>query len=131
MTGQEVSVRRSVAWGAIAFGTALAVVIGIRLDQAALTVIVGVACGVAASIPTGLLIVFLLRWRNAANESRAARGYGRELVQSPPVVVVAPPTIPQLPQPTSWSGAYTPPAPTKREFAVIGEEGSDDGFEYW
>lgn len=131
MTGQGTSVRQSVSWGVVAFGVALAAIIGVRLDQAALTVIVGVACGVMASVPTGLLVVHLLRRRDAAVDRRAARGYGRELVQSPPVVVVASPAAPQLPQAVTWPGAYGSPVPVERQFAVIGEEGVDDGLDHW
>jgi hypothetical protein len=119
------------ALGAVAFGVVLAAVIGVRLDQAALAVIAGVACGVAASIPTGLLVVFLLRRRDAADEKRAARGYGREMAPAAPVVVVAAPAAPQSPQPASWPGGFASPAPARRKFAVIGEEGTDDELDYW
>jgi hypothetical protein len=124
------SIRRNLTWGAIAFGVALALVIGIRLDRAALAVIAGVTCGVGASIPTGLLVVFLLRRRDAARERQAARGYGREAA-SPPVVVVMAPAAPQLPQGTAWPGGYGAPVPAQREFAVIGEEGVEDEFDLW
>jgi hypothetical protein len=131
---ETVSVRRHLLWGAIAFGVALALVIGIRLDQAALAVVAGVTCGVGASIPTGLLVVFLLRRRDAAaSERRRARRYGREPA-SPPVVVVTPSSAPQLPQGTAWPGApgaYGAPLPAQREFAVIGEEGVEDEFDLW
>jgi hypothetical protein len=127
---ETVSVRRHLLWGAIAFGVALALVIGIRLDQAALAVLAGVTCGVGASIPTGLLVVFLLRRRDAAGERQGARGYGREIAP-PPVVVVTTPAVPQLPQGTAWPGAYGAPLPAQREFAVIGEEGVEDEFDLW
>jgi hypothetical protein len=130
---EMVSIRRHLLWGAIAFGVALALVIGIRLDQAALAVVAGVTCGVGASIPTGLLVVFLLRRRDAAGERQAARGYGREMAP-PPVVVVTTPALPQLPQGTAWPGApgaYGAPLPAQREFAVIGEEGVEDEFDLW
>ena len=131
MTEQAGSTGQSLALGAVAFGVVLAAVIGVRLDQAALAVIAGVACGVAASIPTGLLVVFLLRRRDAADEKRTARGYGREMAPPAQVVVVAPPAAPQLPQPASWPGGFASPTPARREFAVIGEEGTDDELDYW
>lgn len=131
MTEQAGSTGQSLALGAVAFGVVLAAVIGVRLDQAALAVIAGVACGVAASIPTGLLVVFLLRRRDAADEKRAARGYGREMAPAAPVVVVAAPAAPQSPQPASWPGGFASPAPARRKFAVIGEEGTDDELDYW
>jgi hypothetical protein len=128
MNEEQVSLRQSALWGAVAFGVALAVVIGVRLDQAALAVVVGVVCGVGASIPTALLIVALMRRRDGRHEVRSV---GREAVQSPPVVVVAPPAAPQLPPAATWSGAYPTPAPAQRQFTVIGEEGTEDGFDYW
>jgi len=132
---ETVSMRRHLTWGAVAFGVALALVIGMRLDRAALAVIAGVTCGVGASIPTGLLVVYLLRRRDAAGERQAARGYGRE-VASPPVVVVTAPTAAQLPPGTAWPGApgaygAPVPAPAPREFAVIGAEGVEDEFDLW
>ena len=130
MAGQLVSLRQSVVWGAIAFGVTLAVIIGVRLDQAALAAVVGVACGVGASIPTGMLIVLLMRRRDLTSERRAARGYGREMVQSPPVVVVAPPAAPRLSQPATWQGPSGASIPAQREFTVIGEEGIEDGFDH-
>jgi Na+(H+)/acetate symporter ActP len=131
MTGQTIPVRRRVAWGAMAFGVGLAAVIGIRLDEGALAVIAGVACGVAASVPTGLVVLYAFRRRDEANEKRAARGYGRGLARSTPIVVVAPPAAQQLPHFSNWPGALPAPAQAKREFAVIGEEGADDQLEYW
>ena len=117
--------RQGLVWGAIAFGITLATIIGLRLDRAALTVVVGVACGVGASIPTGLLVVFLLRRRDLAKEKREVAG-------SPPVVVVtAPMAAGQLPAPTTWPGGYPAPLPAPREFAVIGEEELEERFDYW
>lgn len=131
MTEGQIPLRQSLTWGVVAFGVALAVVIGVRLDRAALAVVVGVACGVMAGIPTSLLIVLLLRRRDAANEKRKARDEGREIARQPPVVVVAPPAAPQLPQPTAWPGEYATPLPAQRKFAVIGEEGTEDEFDDW
>jgi hypothetical protein len=131
MADEQVSLRQSAAWGAIAFGVALAVVIGVRLDQAALAVVVGVVCGVLAGIPTSVLIVSLLRRRDARSEERELRVERQRMAQSPPVVVVASPAAPQLPQPAAWSGGYAAPLPAQRQFAVIGEEGVEDEFDDW
>jgi hypothetical protein len=109
-------------WGAIAFGVALAVVVGVRLDQAALAVVVGVVCGVGASIPTSLLIVSLMR-----RQDQKTRGERPRATPSPPVVVFAPPNAPQLPQHTRWPE----PASAQRQFTVIGEEGMDNGVDYY
>lgn len=131
MGEQTGSMRQGMVWGAITFGVVLAVIVGVRLDQAALTAVVGVACGVGASIPTGLLVVWLLRRKDVAEEQRRARLARRELSQPPQVVVVAPPATPQLPQPASWPGAYGALAPAQRDFAVIGEEEIEYGVDDW
>jgi hypothetical protein len=118
MAEETVSLRRTVMWGTIAFGIALAVVIGIRLEQAALAVVVGLACGVGASIPTSLLIVALLSKRNEKRQERK-----RERVPTPPpVVVVTPPAALQAGQPGAWPDANGLPVPSPRQFSVIGEE---------
>ena len=45
----------------LGFGVALAVIIGQRMSTDAMSVVIGVAVGVAASVPTSLLLVALLR----------------------------------------------------------------------
>jgi hypothetical protein len=120
------SVRKTIAWNAIAFGVVLAIIIGIRLEKAALAAVVGVVCGVAASIPTGLLVVMLLRRRDEKQLTRE-----RETRQQPPVVVVTAPAAPQLPQAAAWPSAYPAPLPAQREYSVIGEEGINDEFDDW
>jgi hypothetical protein len=130
MPVQEMSIKQSVTWGMIAFGIVLAAVVGVRLDKAALTMIVGVACGIGASVPTGFLIVYLLRRRDTPGRMRGVRDQGQEFAHSPPVVVIAPPAAPQLPQPTAWPGGQSALLPAQRRFAVIGEEGLDDDFDY-
>ena len=127
MGEDRLSVRKSIVWNAAAFGVVLAIIIGIRLEQAALTAVVGVVCGVGASIPTGLLVVMLLRRRDDKQRARVRES------QQPPVVVVTAPTAPaQLPQGSAWPGAFpTALPPAQREFSVIGEEGIDDEFDYW
>ena len=63
--------------------------------EAALTVVVGVACGVGASIPTSILLVALLQKRNAQKEQKRRQF----AAQSPPVVIVTPQAAPQYLQP--------------------------------
>jgi hypothetical protein len=45
----------------LGFGVAMAIVIGQRMSTDAMAVVIGVAVGVAASVPTSLLLVALLR----------------------------------------------------------------------
>jgi hypothetical protein len=126
MKDEGMSLRQSGMWGVVAFGVALAVIIGVRLEQAALAVVVGVACGVGASIPASLVIVSLLRRRAAQEERRQAQRVEHERAPAPPVVVIAPPQIPQLPQSTNWPGAYGSAVPVQRHFAIIGEQDTQD-----
>ena len=125
MAEEQVSLRQSAAWGAMAFGVALAVIIGVRLDQAALAAVVGVVCGVGSSIPTSLLIVSLLRRQDARDERRMIKAKQREIMQSSPVVVVASPATPQLHQSSAWSEQYATPLPAQRRFSIIGEDESE------
>ena len=126
MAEEKGSLRQQSYWGAIAFGVTLAVIIGLRLDQAALAVIVGVVCGIGSGIPTSMLIVMLMRRQDMKRERRVTRQVEPEPPPSPPVVVMAPPNVPQLSQPLNWPQ----PATTQRQFTIIGEEGIPDGFDY-
>lgn len=72
----------------------MAVVVGQRMSTDAMAVAVGVVFGVAASIPTSLLVV-------AATRGRRDEGYrpGRDELQRPPqIVVVQPQPMPPAPQ---------------------------------
>lgn len=118
MVEETVSLRRSLMWGAIAFGVALALIVGVRLEQAALTAVVGIACGVGASIPTSFLLVALLHKRDEGREGKRRRS----IEQSPPVVVVTPQAAPQYLQPGTRPEDFTLPLPSQRQFSIIGEE---------
>lgn len=122
MAGGMASLGRSLMWGAIAFGVVLAVVIGVRLEQAALAAVVGVACGVAASIPTSLLIVAIWRWRSEKHQE----GNRQPMAQPPPMVLLTPQTALRAPQPGAWPEEYGIPVAPQRQFSVIGEEETAD-----
>ncbi len=77
--------KQAVAVLMLGFGIALAVIIGQRMSTDAMAVVIGVAVGVAASVPTSILMVALLR------RSRGA-GFAPEPT-SPPA------SAPQLQQP--------------------------------
>ena len=114
----------------LAFVGTLAVVVGWRLTSEAMAVLVGVAAGVLASIPTSLIIVWVTtRQLRAEREAQDARLVARPAAASlappsaPPVIVVSPPAA-QAPQ---WSNTFLPPAAVAppRRFNVIG---GDDGW---
>lgn len=70
----------------------LAMVVGQRMSTDAMAVVVGVVFGVAASIPTSLLVV-------AATRSRRDEGAPRDELRAPPqVIVVQPQQLPPAPQ---------------------------------
>ena len=91
--------------GVIAFGIALAVIVGNRMDEAAATIITGVTAGIAVSVPATLILLALLRGR-ADPLSYDSASYGTQptgvdlppfsgrasgMVQQPPVLVITPP----------------------------------------
>lgn len=70
----------------LVFGGALAVVVGSRMSAEALAVVVGIVCGVAAGIPTVLLLMSLLGSgdRQMSVQDRGDTQYSA----NPPVVVI-------------------------------------------
>ncbi len=105
----------------ITFAITLAVIIGQRMSTDAMAVVVGVACGVLASIPTSLLILAVSNRRGEREVRQQRRDY-------PPVVIVNPGSNqPRYLQ--RFDGLTTrPPFPTppmqaqERQFRVIGDE---------
>ncbi len=125
----------------LAFVVTLAVIVGQRLSSEAMAVMVGVVAGVAASIPTSLLVVWFAN--RALLTSRATLEMPAPAPRPTPqaelpqqIVVMASPThLPAayqnaMPYPmNNGAGAYTsmPIAPTARQFTVIG--GADSSAE--
>ncbi len=101
-----------------AFGLTMAVVVGQRLSDQALAVIAGAVCGVVASIPPSLLIIWVTKRKQERPQAWAG--------PYPPVVVVQPP----LGYPAGDANRYLQPPmmgssmaqPIPREFIVVGEE---------
>jgi hypothetical protein len=90
-----------------------------------MAVVVGIVCGVLASIPTSAILVWVLRVRDKQLEAQLGqnRPYGG---QYPPVVVVNG-------QGTNGNGHASPPValPTGngggRSFKVVGQENTESG----
>jgi len=108
--------KRVIALILIAFAVTLAVVIGNRMSTDAMAVVVGIVCGVGASIPTSLLIIAVTSRR----ETKEERGQA----SFPPVVIVNPGNqggqAPNQYQPPTLPPALSQGAP--RQFRVIGQE---------
>ncbi|MCB0191212.1 MAG: hypothetical protein KDJ65_04640 [Anaerolineae bacterium] len=110
----------------VSFAVAMAVVIGLRLSPDAMAVIIGIICGVLASIPTSIILVWVLRQREKQPEEMGYGGYNR-YGHYPPVVVVNG-------QGTNGYGnsAAPPPVltpntpPGTRDFKVIGQETTEN-----
>lgn len=127
---------RLVALAVLAFSIALAFLIGQRLSDQAMAVIVGSVIGVAASLPMTAIVLWLtLRQREVVRQSS---NYGRSdpppRDETPRMIIVqpqpyaAPQYAPQLPM-----GYLNPPAPAMasyprpaRDFKIVGQEEFDD-----
>ena len=105
---------------AVAFAVTLAAVLGQRLSDQAISILAGAVCGVGASIPTSLLII----WVSRKQQQQEAAQSNRQMQQGvyPPVVVVQPPA--QMSGGGPQQQAYLPPnmQPMPREFTVVGGE---------
>jgi hypothetical protein len=87
-------VKRLIPLILLGFGVALAIVIGQRMSTDAMAVVIGVAVGVAASVPTSLLLIALLR------KERTLSGGSGSFRQEPPRDMsygAYPPALPQQP----------------------------------
>lgn len=111
------------------FAITLAVVVGKQMSSEAMAVVIGVICGVAAGIPTALLLLVVLtrRDRSRLDEMERLARQG----SSPPVVVIqggAPQALPMGPQAGYWA-APLPGQPVNRQFHVVGGDDLllDDG----
>lgn len=107
----------------IVFVVVLAVLAGHKLAAESLAVIVGVVCGVTASVPMAVLLLILMRaqQRSAAGSGQPAAGSGQP--QYPPVIVVnsggQPQPPPLLGGPAQTGGAVEG---ERRSFRLIGED---------
>ena len=64
---------KMIAFAIVCFAIALAVVLGTQLSADAMAVVLGAVCGVAASVPTSALILFLAKRRQASMASPQAQ----------------------------------------------------------
>jgi hypothetical protein len=105
----------------VAFTVTVAVVVGVRMSADAMAVVVGIVCGMLASVPTSAILVWTLRVRDKQLEAQL--GPARQSGQYPPVVVIngqQPPGANGAPQPALLNGGNGP-----RNFKVIGQETTD------
>ena len=106
----------------VVFTVAIAVVVTQRLSEDSLALLIGLACGVAAMVPTLLLGVVI--WRREMQQQQMSR----MPTTTPPVVIVTPQALPGygIQQPAlsdtsfswPWAGAQQP----ARTFTIVGDE---------
>jgi hypothetical protein len=95
-----------------------------------MAVVIGVVCGVAAAVPTSVLLLVVLNRNERQRHLEQDRRPGRT-GRYPPVVVIqggAPQALPPGQQAGYWPASY--PAPSaQRQFEVVGgEELIDEGW---
>ena len=117
---------------ALVFAVTLAVVVGNRLSNDAMSVVVGSFCGLLATVPLTIALVVALKqnWGNApeVRDEYASRPYPAHpyAPTQPQVLVISPPQQSPAPYGFQSNQLYLPPnvpAPgAPREFKIIGEE---------
>jgi hypothetical protein len=120
----------------LVFVVALAIVVGKQMSAEAMAVVVGVVCGVAASIPTSLLLVVVFtrrdrqRLEEVERQARSPMVLGGRPYNYPPVVVVQGGSPQSLPSPQAGYWPASAPGPAfNRQFHVVGGDDLllDDG----
>jgi hypothetical protein len=123
--------RNGLILAGIAFAVALAVIVGNRLSNEAMAVVVGAVCGISASIPVSLALVIAAsrNWGREEGPREVEYDYGshRYAPQPPQILVVSPSQ--QAPSPYGFpqNQYYLPPPiddarSSPRQFKIIGDE---------
>ncbi len=112
-------------WAVLIFVATLAYVIGVRLNETAMAVVIGVIFGVLASVPASLFLLFAMR---RAQDRRTHPEGGR---REQPTIIITPP-VAGPPPGAGWpyGPTYLPPLddeeplerPSGRRFRVVGED---------
>jgi hypothetical protein len=123
--------RNGIILAAIAFAVALAVIVGNRLSNEAMAVVVGAVCGISASVPVSIALVIAAskNWGRAPGPREVEYDYGahRYAPQPPQILVVSPQQVNPSAYPFSNPPQYFPPTIddarySPREFKIIGDE---------
>ena len=112
------------------FSVTLAAIVGNRLSNEAMAVVVGALCGISASVPMtiGVMLAINQNWNRAEPPREIGFDYGaQKFAAQPPMIVVAPPQMqPQAPYGFAANPYYLPAniaAPlAPREFKIIGDD---------
>ena len=123
--------RNGLILAGIAFAVALAVIVGNRLSNEAMAVVVGAVCGISASIPVSIALVIAASKNWGREEAPREIGYDygahRYAPQPPQILVVSPPQVNPSAYPTNSAPYYLPPQIddpmlTSRQFKIVGDE---------
>ncbi len=117
----------------ITFAVALAYIIGNRLSNEAMAVVVGTVCGISASIPVsiGLVIASSNGWGKRGEPREIGYDYGahRFMPQQPMIIFAPPQNMPGqsgmpygYPQNQYVAPMNAPALGAPRDFKIIGEE---------
>lgn len=118
----------------LVFTGVMAFVIGERMSTESMAVVIGVVFGVAASIPTSLLIASLMR-RATSAATPPSRQDNYPVHTQPPMIIVNPPASNNhlYPGEHAWSsnGLHspidaTPLMPLPRRFRIVGADGIEE-----
>lgn len=105
-----------------AFGATLALVVGLRMEKAGLTMLAGVVCGLVAGLPLSLGLLWLVAREREARRQAEEQAWFQERpapAATPPVIVL---------QTGAPGGASAPPVypllgeQAARNFVIVGEE---------
>lgn len=109
-----------------AFGAVLALVVGLRLEKAGLTMLVGVLCGLVAGLPLSLGLLWMVAREREARRQAEEQNWAAErpAATMPPVIVLQTGSPPP--------GAAPPAYPLLgeqggRNFVIVGEEETPGG----
>ncbi|MBI5304930.1 MAG: hypothetical protein HY868_22545 [Chloroflexi bacterium] len=109
---------------ALVFAVTLAIIVGNRLSNEAMAVLVGALCGISATLPVSLALMVAINKNWGRGESRREEYESRPM--QPPVYIIAPPQAAPWQSGFPMDQTFLPPnAPTlgaPREFKIVGDE---------
>ncbi|MBC7261471.1 MAG: hypothetical protein H5T63_05615 [Chloroflexi bacterium] len=114
--------KKLVTISAVCFSISLAAIVGVRMSAESMAVVVGIVCGVAASIPMSAVILFLMGKRSQPCEP----AWHQQRAPYPPVVVIQGGSpMRQMPSRNDYYTEVQPPMmiqEPQRQFRIIGSQ---------
>ena len=120
--------RNGIILAGIAFAVTMAYIIGTRLSNEAMAVVIGAVCGISASIPVSIALVIATsnNWGRSPKEPDGYSGDPRRYAPPQPMVIQAPPQM-AMPYGAQQNPYYfSAPLPSNtidsRDFKIVGGE---------